>query len=212
MQIEDKVKIIQSSSLFKNLSLDQIKVIAQTVYEQSLPANTIFIEQEDNSNAAYFIVEGGAKIYRITESGELVTFSVLGPNEVVGEMSLIDDEPRSACVETIKDTKVLILAKDDFRKILAKYPNVAIALLRILSKRVRETNRHIEDILSKNLNDRTWKILENLARYFPDKTISLSQEELAGIIGATRARVTEVLNNLQKKGKLILSHKQIHIK
>lgn len=163
-------------------------------------------------NAAYFIIAGSAKIYRITEEGEIVTFAVLGPNEVVGEMSLIDDMPRSACVETIKDTQVLILTKKEFHTILNTHPSVAIALLKVLSKRVRETNQQIENILSKNLNDRTWKVLESLAKYFPNKTINLSQEELANIIGATRARVTEVLNNLQKNNKIALSHKQIMIK
>lgn len=211
MEFANKIKAIQSSTLFKDLSENQIKLLAEMVYEQTIPSNTVFIEQGDIPNAAYFIVEGGIKIYTITENGDMVTFSVLGPNEVVGEMSIIDEEPRSAYAETIKNSRVLILTKADFNKILKDYPLVTISLLRTLSKRLRETNQHIEDILSKNLAERTWKVLESLSKYFPNKNIKLSQEELANIIGATRARVTEVLNDLQKEGKITLSHKQIQV-
>lgn len=211
MEFANKIKAIQSSTLFKDLSENQIKLLAEMVYEQTIPSNTVFIEQGDIPNAAYFIVEGGIKIYTITENGDMVTFSVLGPNEVVGEMSIIDEEPRSAYAETIKNSRVLILTKADFNKILKDYPLVTISLLRTLSKRLRETNQHIEDILSKNLAERTWKVLESLSKYFSNKNIKLSQEELANIIGATRARVTEVLNDLQKKGKITLSHKQIQV-
>ncbi len=69
----------------------------------------------------------------------------------------------------------------------------------------------MEDLVSKNLKTRTWKVLQTLSAYFPNKDINLSQEELSGIIGATRSRVTEVLNELESENKIILSHKHIQI-
>lgn len=206
-----KAEIINKFALFKDLSPAELSVIAQATSEQTLPEHTIFIEQEAVSDVAYFICSGGARVYRVTEQGEEVTLAMVGVGDIVGEMSILDDEPRSACVETIHNTKVLILTRSAFNKILIDYPEVAISLLKTMSKRMRETNEHVEDILSKNLSERTWKILQNLANYFPNKDITLSQEELAGIIGATRARVTEILNSLQKQGKIRLAHRQIRI-
>ena len=207
----DKREKLKQFPLFKDLSPREIEIISQVVKEEILPAHTNIIEQDGQSNLAYFIQEGGTKVYRISEDGEEVNLAVLGEGEVVGEMALIDDEPRSANVDTIQETKVFILSRTDFNRILISNPEVAISLLKTFAKRVRNTNEHVEDILSRNLGERTWKVLLSLANYFPNKDINLSQEELAGIIGATRARVTEVLNDLQTQGKIILSHRNIHL-
>lgn len=211
MDIAKKIQIIGSVSLFQNLTKEQIEVIAQVSIEQILPPHTVFIEQESQSNVAYIICTGGARVYRITEQGEDVNIAVIGSGDVVGEMALLDNAPRSANVETLQNTQLLMLTQESFSKILKEHPEVAFSLLSTLSKRVRETNQHIEDILYKNLFDRTWKMIQTLAKYFPNNTITLSQEELAAIVGATRARITETLNELQKQGKITTSHRQIHV-
>lgn len=211
MDIQQKVQILKSVPLFKELSEKTATIIAQVAIEQNLPPKTTFIEQDDMSEIAYFICSGGARVYRVTEDGEEVNLAVVGLGEVVGEMALLDSTPRSANVQTIQNTKVLMLTKESFSKILAQNPEVAFNLLCILSKRVREANQHLEDILSKKLFDRTWKMLQTLSKYFPHNTITLSQEELAAIVGATRARITETLNNLQDEGKITISHRKIHV-
>lgn len=211
MDINQKIQFIQQIELFKDLPTPKIQIIAEATVEQNIPAKTVLIEQEDYSDLAYFICKGGVRIFRVTDDGENVNLAVAGPGEIIGEMSLLDEEPRSACVETIQNSKMLVLTRSAFLKIISEDSEVAINLLKILSKKVRETNQHIEDILSKSLTERTWKVLESLSNYFPNKTINLSQEELSGIVGATRARITETLNLLQKQGKITLSHRQIHI-
>jgi Mn-dependent DtxR family transcriptional regulator len=66
-------------------------------------------------------------------------------------------------------------------------------------------------MISKNLTDRTLNTLKTLANYFSNNDITLSQEQIASIIGATRARVTESLNTLEERGTITLSHKKIHL-
>lgn len=171
----------------------------------------ILIEQDDVPDSTYIIISGSVKVYRLLESGEQISLAILGSDEIIGELSLINDEPRSAYVEAINETQVLELKKQDFLNILLENPQTAINLLKTLSKRVRETNQKLEDIVSQNLYVRTWKTLQTLSNHFPSRNITLSQEELAEIIGATRARVTEVLNQLQNDGKITLSHRHIQI-
>lgn len=211
MNLDEKIAIIKALPLFESLTDSELEVIAAKLHEKNFPAHTAFIEQEDASDAAYILIEGSARVYRLTEDGEEVTLTIMGKGELVGEMSLLDDEPRSATVETLQDSRVLALTKEEFREILQNYPEIAIRILKTMSRRVRAANEQIEDVLFKNLEERTWKILQNLIHYFPNKDIALSQEELAGILGATRARVTEALNNLEKEGKITLSHRKIHV-
>lgn len=211
MTDQEKTESLSQIFFFQSLPLSDIRIIASATTEKIIPAHEIFIEQGEDGNGAYFIIDGGVRVFRMTENGEIVNLAVLGNGEVIGEMSLIDDEPRSASIEAIKDTKVLVLTKEEFSSLLSNHSEIAIDMMCILTKRVRALNEYVEDVLSKNLHQRTWKMLKAISIYFPDQNITLSQEEIANVIGATRARVTEVLNSLQTEGKITLSHKKIHI-
>ncbi len=211
MEAKKKVAILKGFDLFDELSISQIRLIADYVTEKEFEPNTIFIEQEADANVAYFIYEGSAKVYRITPEGEEINLSIIGAQEVVGEMALLDHGSRSANVESIQRIKTLALSGEEFKKILKEKPEIAFNLLLILSKRVRKLSEFVEEIVSQKLPQRTWHVLVLLSKYFPNSEITLSQEELAQIIGATRARVTEILDNLESQGKIELSHKKVKI-
>ena len=211
MEIKDKINILKSLDLFSELDDKDIEIIAQAVVEKEFAPHTVLIEQETDPDVAYFIYEGGAKVFRLTEEGDQVNLSICGPGEIVGEMALIDQGARSASVEALGKTKVLTLSGQDFKKIVSTHPQLAYRLLVILTNRVRKLSELMEEVMSKKLPQRTWHLLEILSKYFPSGEITLSQEELARIIGATRARVTEILDDFQKQGKLELSHKRIKL-
>ncbi|MBI2595493.1 Crp/Fnr family transcriptional regulator [Candidatus Daviesbacteria bacterium] len=207
-----KEEIISSLPLFRNLPQNAVKIIAETVREIKLPEKRVFIEQGNNSGEIFFITKGSVRVYRLTEEGEEVTLAICGPGEILGEMAFLDEQPRSASVETMQPTDVFVLNRISFKQILLNHPDIALSLLKVLSARLRKTGEQMKDLFSKNLEERTWKALKTLSGYFPGSGITLSHEELAEIIGATRARVTEMLDKLQKEGKIILSHRKIRIK
>ncbi len=211
MDNQQKIKILKTFELFSDLTTTQLEVIANSVKEKEIETKTVFIEQDTETDLAYFIYEGGIRVYRITPDGDEINLSIGGAGEVVGEMALVDHGPRSANVETIQTTKALTLSDNEFKKILENHPEIAFSLLLIFSKRVRKLNEFVEEVVSQKLPQRTWHILEVLSKYFSDKEITLSQEELAQIIGATRARVTEILNDFEKENKIVLSHKKIKL-
>lgn len=213
MDSNQKIQILKNLPFFNQLSQHDIAVLASILKEVSYPPGEVFIEQDDTKNLdAYIIVQGGAKIYRVNEEGEIINLAILGPGQIVGEMTLLDLSPRSAYVETIQESKLLVLSRNQLLKILHEHPTTAVGLLKTLATRLKITNERLEDFVSKNLKERTWKVLQTLSAYFPNNDINLSQEELSGIIGATRARVTEVLNELAKENKITMSHKHIHVK
>src|SRR5439155_334352 len=148
--MSDKEKLVANLPLFKDLTFEEIKIITQSVREELKEKGEVFIEQEDQSDAAYFIVSGSVKVFRVTEEGEEITLAVLGQGEVVGELALLDDQRRSASVLALSQTKVYKLTRDDFSKILSIYPRAALSLLKTLAHRVRSINEHLEDVLSKN--------------------------------------------------------------
>jgi CRP-like cAMP-binding protein len=207
----DKVDSIKKNSLFRQFSENELITIAQKAIVKNFPPHTLFISQDETKDTVYFIVSGLARIYRSNEEGYEVNIGLCGPGDVVGEMAVIRHAPRSASVESLQKVEALEVSATDFNNILKKNPEIAVHLLETFSQRLQNNNIYMEEVLSKNLKERSLDILQSLAKYFPDKDVVLSQEELATIIGATRARVTEVLNILALEGKISLSHKKIHI-
>jgi len=211
MNIEEKTNFILSIPLFEKLTQKEAQAIAVIAREKTFAPKTAFIKQDEKSDVTHLIYKGTVRAYRIADNGEEVNLAILGPGEIVGEMSLLDEKQHSANVESLQETKALMLPKEDFVKILHLHPDITIKLLQTLSERVRLTDEYVEEVVSKELKDRVWKVLNILANCFSNRDIILSQEELAAIVGATRPRVTEVLNDLQNQRKLTLSHRKIHL-
>lgn len=212
MTLDEKTKIIKGFPLFQNLADSQVQTISEAVFEKEFLPGDILVDQGDRSDGAYFIISGSVKVYRISLDGNPINIAILGSGEVVGEMSLVDEEPRSATVEAIQKTKTLVLTKSNLLRVLSQNTQTAMALLKTFSARVRAADDYIEEIFSKHLTERTLHLIQTLAKHFPNREITLSQEELAEILGATRARVTEALNSLASQGLVTLSHRKIHLK
>lgn len=211
MDFEEKVQAIKSTTLFQKLPLRSVRQLAYIAREREVSKKELFINQGDDPDAAFIICSGGVRVYTLSEDGEEVTLAILGTGEIVGEISLIDEGPRSACVEALEQTLLLEVGKVNFRLMIKQNPEIAVNLLYAFAHRIRVSNQQMELIHLKNLIDRTWTVLQTLAEFFPNREITLSQEQIAGIVGASRARVTEVLSKLEVAGKINISHRRIYL-
>lgn len=211
MGTDEKVKILESVLLFKNISVMKLTSIASITSEIDLESGDTFIYKDDPCDKAFIIYQGSVRVCNISEKGDEITLAVLGPGDMVGDLGLLDNKPRSANVKTIQNTKMLTLKFNDFREILLKQPEITISLLETLAQRIRLSNQQFEDTLTKSLYERVWKILEALSNFYPNNEITLSHEEIALIVGASRARVTETLDQLKRQQKIDLQHKKIKL-
>ncbi len=201
--------MIRNVTLFKDLTEKETSAILKTATKKTIPAKTTFIQQGEESDAIYFVESGSVSIFRLNENGEEINISILGTGDIVGEMALIDQQPRSAFAKTLTESTFLVISSSNFSLLLNQYPTIAIRLLALFSQRLRQTDAHVEDIITQNLETRTLNSLKILRGYFANGEITLTHEELSAIVGATRARVTKTLDLLQEKGLLTLSHKKI---
>lgn len=206
---DTKLEFLKTLPLFNNLSSQKLNSISLLFQEETINAGEIFIQEGTIASKVYLIKKGSVRVFKNFENGEEITFNVVGQGELIGEMSIIDGEPRSASVQALQETTALTLNKESFIKILKENPDLALSLLKNMSQGIRMNDEHLEDMLIKNLYERTWKILNTLSGYFPNQTVTLSHEELATIVGATRARVTEVLDQLQNEQKVKISPRKI---
>src|SRR6185295_11979802 len=132
----EKVLFLKSIDLFRALPSEELAQIAEIAEEQPLLAGDRVFAQGEPGDALYLIVEGKVKVHQGDK--ELVR---LGVRDVFGEMAVLDSEPRSASVTAVEDAVLLKIGRDDFRDILGERPEIAMGVMKVLTRRLRETSR-----------------------------------------------------------------------
>ena len=132
----EKVLFLKSIDLFRALPSEELAQIAEIAEEVPYGAGDPVFTEGDIGDALYLVVEGAVKVHRGDK--QLAKLSV---RDVFGEMAVLDSEPRSASVTVIDEAVLLKIGRDDFREILAERPEIALGVIKVLSRRLRETNR-----------------------------------------------------------------------
>jgi CRP/FNR family transcriptional regulator, cyclic AMP receptor protein len=117
-------EVLRSLPFFRNLSGDQIEIIARIVKEEKFPARHIFISEKNIVQNVYFILSGSAQTYSTNEEGKEVSPTLKASGEIIGETALLGLIQPPARAETIEETNVLILPVYEFRQIIAAYPDI----------------------------------------------------------------------------------------
>ncbi|MCW3108517.1 MAG: cyclic nucleotide-binding protein [Segetibacter sp.] len=145
MLLIEKVLILKSSEIFQNTAETELVELAGILEEIYLDANTTLFSKGDIGNCMYFIFNGTIKIH----DGEH-TLAVLGENEIVGELSVLDSESRSANATTLEECLVLKLEQEAFYEILMNNADILKGILKTLCKRLRVINKKSITMASPN--------------------------------------------------------------
>jgi len=176
--------------------------------EMALPTNGVLFVAGDPGDSMYAILEGSLKVAVISAEGTEQLLAILGPGNVVGEMALLDGQPRSATVQAIKASRVARIDKADFDRYADQHPAVYRHMLALVSQRLRQAN----DVLAARsflpLPGRVAVALLQLGETFgkdlPDGRLlvhyKVSQSDLAGMAGAARENVSRILNTWKRDG------------
>ena len=130
------IDFLKRVSWFEDLDKSSLEAIANAAVEQSYQPGQFIMRQGDTGVGAFIIRSGKVEVLQ-ERDGKEVTLATLGPGDVVGEMSLLDEFPRSASVRAKEPTTALGIQRWHFRGILQSHPQLAVALLPILSRRIR---------------------------------------------------------------------------
>jgi CRP/FNR family cyclic AMP-dependent transcriptional regulator len=138
--------------LFERINAEEVKVVARHMNSIDLNKGDILFRESDKGNYVFFIQEGKLDVLKKSEtSGENVKLATLGEGQSIGEMSIIDDFPRSATIQAKNHVRLYILSKSAFDMILNKHPKIGIKLLigisRLLSKNLRDTSSRLAEYI-----------------------------------------------------------------
>jgi CRP-like cAMP-binding protein len=166
----------------------------------------LFLEREPG-DAVLVLQSGRVKLSSITDGGREALLGIREPGELIGEMSAIDEVPRSATATALEPVEVLALSSRAFTAYLERTPGVALVLVRVLNRRLRDADRKRTEFLAQDTVGRVSSRLVELADRFgqtgDDGThidLAITQEDLAGWTGSSREAVIRALRTLRELG------------
>jgi len=137
----ERLLLLKKSTLFSSVGIDDLRLVARSLDSRKYFSGDRIFEKDDSGDHLYLIVSGKIGISLDGKSSDSHYIASLGPGDCLGEMNLLDDQPRSATAHVIEDSDVLMLDKSRLRCLILSYPEISIGMLRSMSLRLREANR-----------------------------------------------------------------------
>jgi Cyclic nucleotide-binding domain len=137
VSVLERILLLREIPIFADLPPEDLKLVAETAREEWYPQNTVIFQQGEEGNVMFVIVEGNLHVVRTINGVEQV-LAQRGPGDFVGEMAVIESAPRLASLRTQTDVRVLAIDGETFKGILRERPDVSFAVLRNISRRLRE--------------------------------------------------------------------------
>ena len=148
MSIETEVEALRKVPLFSGIEVTKLRLLAFISQNMTYETGESLCKQGETGDCAFLILRGSADIRVNTNQGEKIVASV-GANDVVGEIAIICDVPRTATVVATTDMEVLTISKDDFLKLLVEFPEISLNVMRVLAQRLENTTRDLADAKAK---------------------------------------------------------------
>lgn len=202
--------------LFSRLPEEHLTLIASECRGKRFRAGATILNQSDESRDLYLILAGRVNVTLFNEDGREVVLDTLAEGDFFGELSMLDNKPRSASITTLTDTTMLILTQAALFSTIRQHPEIAINLLSVMAKRLRKADAIIESLAFLDVAGRVAKTLHELAQSqgerLPDGTYRLqnpTHQTIANQIGSSREAVTKAFKPLIECGFIRIQGKDI---
>jgi CRP/FNR family cyclic AMP-dependent transcriptional regulator len=206
MAHEENMAFLRRVPLFSSLSESQLDHLAAGSVRRSFPKGRTIVAEGEPSHALYILLSGRAKVQRSDSEGKEVILAIIGSGEFFGEMSLIDDAPRSASVITLETSDFMAINKDSFKSMLIKSPDICMQIMLGLVRRLREADKKIETLALLDVYGRVARVLLDFSENVGGERIvknRLPRQEIAKMIGASREMVSRVMKGLETDGYIV---------
>lgn len=204
--------------LFTDLPIETLGKISELGKRRIYAKDTIIFSENDSGTALFIIVQGKVKVSRESEDGKEVILTILGETDFFGEMALLDGLSRSANVIAIEESELIVIDRTDFLHLLNSYPEVSIALLQELTKRLRHADTKIKSLSLKDAEGKVATVILQLADELgkiKQGVVEIEkmpfQHDLANMAGTSRETISRTLNSFAKKGFIEIDGSKLRI-
>jgi CRP-like cAMP-binding protein len=199
--------LLQRVPFLAALSEEDLRWLAKRVQRRKYGRGDIIFVKDDPGESMFIVEDGAVRIYVPGTQGADLTLAVMQPGEFFGDLSLLDGRPRSASAEAARNATLLTLEREDLTELLQSRPHAALAILTVIAGRLRETDQMASDLAFLDVSGRLARRLLDLAasngKRREDGVLinsTITQEELANMIGVTRESVNRNLGMFRRLG------------
>lgn len=139
MSLEEDAKLLAKVELFANVAPKRLKLLALASRRTLFTTGQDICVEGEEGEEAFILISGEAEVKIRVDGGAMATVAQLGCNDIVGEMAILRDMPRTATVTALTPVSTLRIGKQDFLNLLQEFPEVAVSVLRALADRLAHT-------------------------------------------------------------------------
>lgn len=188
------------------------------MHVRSAPSGTPLLYGGAPGDSLLLLLSGRAKVFTTAADGREVPLAIAGPGDLVGELSALDGRPRCSDVVALDDVRAGSLSGEQLRSFLAERPAAALAMMKLLAQRMRQANLERVQLATDDGLGRVALRLLDLAEQCGEQVaggtrieLSMTQDELAAWIGASRGTVARALRLMRRLGWVLTSRRTITV-
>ena len=206
--------IVREFSSLKALSKEELLKLADCKTSQTIKKGDIIFEEGENVNGIFCVKDGGCKMTKLSPNGKDQIVKLVKKGELLGQRSMISDEPVNLSAVALEDMEVCFIPKTEVMEFFTENNKFSLNMMRAVCGDLKEADDHMVSMAQKNVKARLAETLLYLEETFgtkPDGSlhIQLSREELAGLIGTATESCIRLLSELNKAGYISITGKHI---
>jgi len=205
--------MLENVPLFAGLSKEALAEVEQHGSIKSFRKGAIVINQDDETYSLYVILSGSVKVFISGEDGREAVLNHQSTGDYFGDLALIDKQPRVASVMTTEPSTFMIISRENFLTCLSRNPEIAINLIKPMTERMRMLAQNVSSLALLDVYGRVARILLQQSHEENGEMVTdrLTQQEIADMVGASRAMVSRILTDLKAGGYISVDRKRITI-
>ena len=194
--------LLNDVALFTELSTDELARLAAAAQRHDLQRNDLLFAEGDEPDRLFVVVSGRVAIANRSIDGRESMISLMERGDLFGEMPLFDGLGRSAEARALEPSEVLSIPYGPLQEIYEARPSLLWSVVKLLANRLRNTDVALADSVFLDVTGRTAKRLLEMAGESDEFVLPITQEELAGMVGASRERVNKAIASFIRLGWL----------
>jgi CRP-like cAMP-binding protein len=194
------VALLAQVDFFRVLSDDAFETVVSHAEVRSLNRGDVLFEEGDAAAELFVVERGRIAIANRSVDGRESVFALMEPGDLFGEFPLFDGQGRSTAARALEPSQVCAVPYDALRDVLAARPELLWGIVELLVRRLRQVDAALADSMFLDVTGRTAKRLLELAGSNDEFQLPITQEELAGMVGASRERVNKAIASFVRLG------------
>ncbi|MBS3757105.1 MAG: Crp/Fnr family transcriptional regulator [Desulfobacterales bacterium] len=206
--------IASQSILFKELPAHHLEAVLAIAVEKPLEKGALIFSEGEPGNGFYIVVEGQVKIYKLSLEGKEQILHIFGPGEPFGEVPVFSGDVFPASAEAVKKSRVLFFPRRRFIELISADPTLALNMLAVLSRRLRDFTVQIEDLSLKEVPARLagYLVLLSKEQQNPSEVcLHISKGHLASFLGTIPETLSRILKKMSEKDLIRVNGKKIRL-